>query len=290
MANKKFLETMKNKGKTTEPVSNEIDYSKDLNLEIEEQPFGFSQDENKNVTFDEDEEIKKEMNSVKSNSNQDKEDEGFLDLSNPPELKSLNFEEEVCDNLNDIQQDLPDLEYSEEIIETPSFDDIKESKEDVVANEIDSKKAPQKVTSRRGRKPLSQIQKEIEVPSTLEENKDDIIVPELETNIENDSENSIDTSSHIQSDNNQNVGGIQDKIFKFVCINTIKSLSQSYDSKIYTDEFASNLFSQYVEGEINSQNSPLFKELIKEVIKNEIKDSYLGELTLDVLNYIKGVD
>lgn len=106
--------------------------------------------------------------------------------------------------------------------------------------------------------------------------------------------NSEMKSAKIMTENSDGNNEIKDsfndvanKVLGYVCIQTIKTLLDKYKSEMYTEAYSSKLFNGFIAGEVDSSN-PLFKELIGEVIKSEFKDDYLDDLTVDVLNYIKG--
>ena len=95
------------------------------------------------------------------------------------------------------------------------------------------------------------------------------------------------------NNNNNNDNDIKNKVaedvLQYVCIKTIKDLSKNYTSKMYTAEFTSSLFNDYLKGKLTDSKKILFKELLAECIKNKITDSYLEDLdglTEAVLNYI----
>lgn len=103
--------------------------------------------------------------------------------------------------------------------------------------------------------------------------------------------NSEMKSAKIMTENSNEIkdsfNDVANKVLGYVCIQTIKTLLDKYKSEMYTEAYSSKLFNGFIAGEVDSSN-PLFKELIGEVIKSEFKDDYLDDLTVDVLNYIKG--
>lgn len=82
-----------------------------------------------------------------------------------------------------------------------------------------------------------------------------------------------------------NTSEIGSVILDYVCKCTISNLKESYQSKIYTEEFTKGLFDKYLAGKANSDD-PLFKALISECIDNKVEDPYLKDLTIQVLEHI----
>ena len=74
-------------------------------------------------------------------------------------------------------------------------------------------------------------------------------------------------------------------ILNFVCKKLIISITDDYESKIYTKEFASDLLNKFIAGKIDSQDSFL-QALLQEAKNKEIKNEFLGEVTSDILSYL----
>lgn len=187
-----------------------------------------------------------------------------IDLSSLPKIESLNVEDEVMEEVK-IE---PTVEVKDQISETAQ----------TIAPEleVEHQSKPQPKRGRGRPRMVRKIEKQIE---------EEKLSPNSKESIEDLSEEKISDFNSKQF-NALESNDVALKVLRYVCIKLIKNLLENYKSKMYTSEYTEKLFKQYIDGEVNSSN-PLFKELISECIESNAIDPYLNDLTIDVLQYIK---
>lgn len=309
MANKRFLESITSRISTSSSSKDFDSSNKEYKYEdddISMESLGTSnliKDESNNVEEKNAEEINNDLDAYLNNFNGNnssvkekiketlEEDFGAIGDSRPIDLSNLppvnlddseeNYEEASIDNKNikvfeeeneaeEITQNIEEKESIEENnVEEVEKDEIKEVKDKEINKKEEPKEEEHIITKRRGRgRP-----KNYESPQSKKE-KD----------LEN-KEGEKTMNKNISHDSDVDI--LAENILNCVCRNTIKFLSNNYISKIYTEEFTKKLFNGFLNGEIDNSN-PLLVELIKECSNSDVEDPYLGELTKDVLNFIKG--
>ena len=202
-----------------------------------------------------------------------------IDLSNLPHIESLNFDED---------EDVDEKTESTFSLETPVIPEVKIEKpviEEVVTESHSEPEEEEKVEEAevpkkrgRGRPKAIVIEEHKEEVKEIEKVEDIPEIPEVPTN-------TVETTQNYEV--NYNGADTYSKVLNYVCNKTIQFLLENHKSKIYTADFAGKLFNDYLNGKIDATN-PLFEELIGECLREGIKDPYLGDLTEEVLIYIKG--
>lgn len=313
MANKRFLSQMSAIAKSGFNNSEEEDMdSTEAVFSAKELKDKLSQNDddvefNKIYPLDDDADNEADFNLVKpevDNSSKDVDLEALLGLNDEDELirKTEELENTLDESIHVSKYDSLDEPDDEPEIKPEPI--INNTPKEEVKEEVEEEEAP-KPRRRRGRPKMTedQIQETIEKKQQKEILEEEIKITPNNEKIEKDINHNIeDKSNDISADINVNANtevnintkngnnSIELEVLGYVCNQTINNLINTYKSKIYTDAYVKELFSNYINGKTDSSN-PLFRQLIIECVQEKVSDPYLGDdLTIKVLNYIGNLE